>query len=81
MIQTLQHEVLNHFVVVYERHLNHICSEAVRWYNTERGHSARGNLPPAWDSPPETVDTIRLSDVACSTRLGGLLKHYERRAA
>ncbi|MEW4530194.1 integrase core domain-containing protein [Maioricimonas sp. JC845] len=81
VIQTLQHEVLNHFVVVSERHLNHICSEAARWYNSERGHSARENLPPAWDSPPEPVDTIRLSDVACSTRLGGLLKHYWRRAA
>ncbi|QDU35958.1 hypothetical protein Mal4_02410 [Maioricimonas rarisocia] len=77
VIQILQHEVLNQFVAVSERHLNHICSEAVRRYNTERGHSARENLPPAWDSsPPGPVDTTRLSDVACSTRLGGLLTHY-----
>lgn len=80
-IQTLKHEVLNHFVIVSERHLNHICSEAMRWYNTERGHSARDNVPPAWESPPEEVPTISRSDVVCTTRLGGLLKHYVRRAA
>jgi len=61
--------------------LNHICSEAMRWYNTERGHSARDNVPPAWDAPPEEVQTIRRSEVVCTTRLGGLLKHYARRAA
>ena len=80
-IQTLKHEVLNHFVVVSEHHLNHICSEAVLWYNTERGHSARDNVPPAWEAPPEEVHTIKRSDVVCTTRLGGLLKHYARRAA
>ena len=80
-IQTLQHEVLNHFVVVSERHLNHITSQAQAWYNEERGHSSRGHLPPGWTSVPEPVTTIKLSEVACSSRLGGLLKHYWRRAA
>lgn len=45
------------------------------------GHSARENVPPAWDSPPEEVQTIRPSEVVYTTRLGGLLKHYERRVA
>ena len=80
-IWTLKHEVLNHLVVVSPRHLNHIGREAVRWYNTERGHSARDNVPPAWDAAPEPVETIKLTDVACSTRLAGLLKHDWRRAA
>ncbi len=81
VIQTLKHEVLNHFVVVSEKHLNHILSEAVTWYNNKRGHSARENLPPSWQQPTEEIQTIKLKDVGCSTRLGGLLKHYWRRAA
>jgi len=48
VVQTLKHEVLNEFVVVSEKHLNHICREAQVWYNNERGHSARENLPPGW---------------------------------
>ncbi len=81
VVQTLKHEVLNEFVVVSEKHLNHICRVAQDWYNNERGHSARENLPPGWSEHPEEVQTIKLKDVACSTRLGGLLKHYWRRAA
>ena len=81
VVQTLKHEVLNEFVVVSEKHLNHICREAQDWYNHERGHSAKENLPPGWDQQPEEMLTIKLKDVAGSTRLGGLLKHYWRRAA
>jgi hypothetical protein len=33
------------------------------------------------EKPPETNDAVRPKDVVCSSRLGGLLKHYERRAA
>ncbi|MBT5018542.1 MAG: transposase [Planctomicrobium sp.] len=81
VVQTLKHEVLNEFVVVSEKHLNHICRGAQDWYNNERGHSVRENLPPGWSEHPEEVQTIKLKDVDYSTRLGGLLKHYWRRAA
>lgn len=53
VVQTLKHEVLNEFVVVSEKHLNHICREGQTWYNNERGHSARENLPPGWSERPE----------------------------
>jgi hypothetical protein len=81
VVQTLKHEVLNEFVFVSEKHLNHICREAQNWYNNERGHSARENLPLGWEQPPEELQTIKLKDVACSTRLGGLVNLYSRRAA
>ncbi len=81
VVQTLKHEVLNEFVVVSKKHLNHICREAQAWYNNECGHSARENLPPSWGNQPEEIETIKLKDVTCSTKLGGLLKHYWRRAA
>lgn len=81
VVQTIKQEVLNEFVVVSEKHLNHICRESRTWYNDERGHSARENLSPSWIEPPETISTIKLADVGCSTRLGGLLKHDWKRAA
>jgi putative transposase len=80
-IQSLKHECLNKFVIVAPRHLNHVNREWRLHYNRERPHSARSHLPPDCESPPELNSTIPLGDVVCHTRLGGLLKSYERRAA
>ncbi len=80
-IQSLKHECLDKFVIVAPRHLNHVNREWPLHFNRERPHSARDHLPPACESPPETNSMIRLRDVVCHTRLGGLLKSYEQRAA
>lgn len=80
-IQSLKHECLNKFVIVAQRHLNHICREWSAHYNTERPHEFRDHLPPACEQPPEPIEFIRTSDVVCKTRLGGLLNSYSRRAA
>lgn len=81
IIQTLKFECLDKFVIVSERHLNVINGHFQAWYNFERPHSSRDFLPPATESPPEPNETIRLNDVVCETRLGGVLKSYSRRAA
>ena len=81
VIQTLRHEILNYFVIVAPRHLNYITRNAMAWYNHERPHSARDHLPPACEKPPERQVSLKMSDVVCTTRLGGLLKSYSRRAA
>jgi putative transposase len=80
-IRTLKIEFLDKFVIVAERHLNYVNREWRLHYNRERPHEARGHLPPGMEKPPETNDAIRPNDVVSSSRLGGLLKHYERRAA
>jgi len=80
-IQTLQVECLDKFVVVSQGHLNLINRQFQHWYNYERPHSARDFLPPGCESPPAPRDTIRLNEVVCETRLGGVLKSYSRRAA
>lgn len=80
-IQTLKHECLNAFVIVSQRHLNYIVREFQRWYNHERGHTARNHLPPACEQKPEHIDRLRPGDVVCTTRLGGHLTSYSRRAA
>ena len=81
VIQTLQTEALDGLVIVSERHLNHINRELKAWYNTERSHSSRENLPPAWDKPPPPQNTVSPQEIVCTTRLGGLLNSYARRAA
>jgi putative transposase len=45
-IQTLKFECLNKFVIVAEKHLDHICRIWRRHYNEERPHSSRNHLPP-----------------------------------
>ena len=51
-IQTLQVECLDKFVIVAQRHLNHVCQQFEAWYNTERPHEACGHLPPAMEAEP-----------------------------
>ena len=80
-IQSLKVECLDRFVIVAERHLNYINREWRLHYNRERPHEARGHLPPGMEKPPEATETIRNKDVVCSSRLGGLLNSYSRRAA
>ena len=80
-IQTFEQECLDHFLVASEKHLNHIAREFQPHYNFERAHSSQEHLPPAWREKPKPVDTVPMTDVACETRLGGLLKHYWLRAA
>jgi transposase InsO family protein len=80
-VQSLKFEVLDRFVIVAERHLNYVCREWQRHFNGERPHSARGHLPPAWDGVLEPELTVRPRDIVCTSRLGGLLKSYLRRAA
>lgn len=76
-VQTLKHECLNHFVVIGEKHLNHLVSEFVTYYHAQRPHQGKGNVPLTESkSLPVTAGKIH-----CEQRLGGLIKHYYRKAA
>ena len=77
VIQSIQQECLDHFVVLGEKHLNHLISEYVEHYNTERPHRAL-EKPPLSADPPEATTK---GHVVCKERLGGLLRHYHRAAA
>lgn len=80
-IQTLKVELLDRFVIVAPKQLNYVCRIWAWHYNHERPREARGHLPPGMETPPAANETIRLNDVVYSSRLGGLLKHYSRKAA
>ena len=75
-------ECLDHFVVIGQQHLNHIVSEHLAHYHEERPHQGLGNVPitgtPCEDSEGEQP---AMGEIVRQDRLGGLLKHYERRAA
>ena len=57
--------------------MDHVLAEFVEHYHHERPHQGKGNEPltPALSPPPAE------GEVACSERLGGVLRHYYRRAA
>ncbi len=77
----MKQDHLDTFVIVAERHLNHVNREFRLHYNRERPHVARGHAPPEMETPPVTNESIPLDDIVYSSRLGGLRKHYERRVA
>lgn len=80
-VQTIKTECLDLFVVLGETHLRHIVDEFVAYYHAERPHMALGNLPPTMPRPAEAVESLGPQDVVTCERLGGLLRHYERKAA
>ena len=83
-IQALQQEVLDHFIVFGEQHMDHLVSETVEHYHEERPHQSLGNEPPVnrqtTETPGNDTDETMLRIVS-RERLGGRLKHYALRAA
>jgi len=63
------------------QHLRSLVQEYVRYYHTARPHESLGSLPPEMGKPRDDVGVHGPDDVECHEWLGGLLKHYERRAA
>jgi putative transposase len=81
-IQSIKQECLDHFIVLGGTHLNHLVSEYVHYYQTERPHQGIdiGNELLVPMKPPD--ENVPAPDqLVCRERLGGLLKSYSRRAA
>jgi putative transposase len=75
-------ECLKHFIVFGESHLRHIVKHRFTCYRSARPHQGLGSVPIDVTLPsPAPIEDFRLEDVVCHEVLGGLLKHYERRAA
>jgi putative transposase len=87
-IQSVEQECLDHFVIVGEQHFNHLVESWLEYYQTERPHQSKGNglLVPFQRQrkrprKPYSGDVPRVREIQCRERLGGLLKHYYRKAA
>ena len=79
-IQTIQAECLDHFVVLGETHLIFLVTEFVRHFQHQRPHQGVGNVL-LFESPAPPESVPQKSEIRCERSLGGLLKHYHRKAA
>ncbi|HEX5106396.1 MAG TPA: integrase core domain-containing protein, partial [Pirellulaceae bacterium] len=89
-IQSISQECLDRFVIFGEKHFNHLCAEYLAHYHEERPHQSLDNRPLKQTIPrgrptnhfgPLVEQVVPLSEVRCQERLGGLIKHYYRKAA
>ena len=79
-VQSIKNECIGQFVVFGERHLEYLIREYERHYNTVRPHQGLGNQTIIAAPLPIEVP-LNPSEIECESRLGGLLRHYYRRAA
>jgi putative transposase len=82
-VQRTKQEVLDHFIVFGEQHLRQILAAWLDYYHQYRPHQGIGNVPlEERDRPtPPMSDTGPPGEIVCYESLGGLLKHYRRKAA
>jgi putative transposase len=81
-VRRVKEECMNHFIVFGESHLRHIMERWPTYYHKSCPHQGLGNVPIDYDLPPPApLSQFKLEDVVCHESLGGLLRHYERRAA
>ena len=78
---TFQSECVDHFVVLGEAHLRHLLAEFLEQYHQERRTEAEANVPLTGTTSPPANGALSPRQMACRKRLGGLLRHYHRRAA
>jgi len=83
-IATIRRECLDHFACFSLRHADHIVQTFVGYYNEHRPHQGLGNrvlhsAAPLKLSLAQGADSV--DSIGCRSELGGLLKHYCRRAA
>jgi putative transposase len=78
-VQSIKQECLDHFVVFGAQHMDVLCREYLEYYHTERPHQGRENELLV-GKVPQQGKLLKLSDIKCTTRLGGLLKSYQRKA-
>jgi transposase InsO family protein len=76
-IQTIQQECLDKFIAFSQEHLDLLTGEFLEHYHHERPHQGKGNAP--------LTSALKLAssegEIVCSERLGGVLRHYYRKAA
>jgi putative transposase len=79
-VGTLRRELLDHVIVLSQRHLDRLLDEFIEdYYHVARPHQGLdGETPIAQDKPPEITGPSKLVSIPI---LGGLHHRYERVAA
>ncbi|MGD9789511.1 MAG: integrase core domain-containing protein [Phycisphaerales bacterium] len=81
LIQSVQAECLDQFVILGTRHLDYLLREYVDHYNRDRPHSSLEFATPLGRRPSTRAGPAGCREVRCRSRLGGVIKHYYRKAA
>lgn len=80
-IQSIKLECLDHFIVLGAKHLDYLVTQYLEYFHAERPHQGLENKLILQTKPLPDEQAPELEQVVCHERLGGLLKHFERRAA
>ena len=80
-VRTIKNEALDYFIVFGEDRLNHIASSFVQYYTPLRPHQGLENVPLTGSIPEEQTASVDSEEIVGKEWLGGVLKHYERKAA
>ena len=83
-VQSIGQECLDRFVIFGPTYMDHLCHEYLEHYHQERPHQGLANeilVKPKSEQKDEASAIVRLKEIRCKRRLGGLLKSYSRKAA
>ncbi len=80
-IGSLKRECLNHFFCFSLQQMDHIVQTYACYHNEYRPHQGLGNRPPGVSRDPPELPENDHGPILCRRWLGGLLKHYYRKAA
>jgi transposase InsO family protein len=80
-VLSVKSECLDRVIPLGERHLQHLLSEYVQHYHTERNHQSLGNELIEFIEPIPANTNAGEGVVRRRARLGGLLNYYHREAA
>jgi putative transposase len=70
---------LDDMIIFGRRHFSHVLKKIEKHYNTQRPHQGIGNAVPLGYDPPEK--SASFAEVECHEELGGMLRHYYKKAA
>ncbi len=76
VIGTIRRELLDHILIMDERHTRQVLKTYEDHYNRYRPHKARDQLPPAARQHPAAVHDLGTHSVLRTRILGGLINEY-----
>ena len=80
-VKSIKIECLRFFMVFGKKHLDHLVTSYVSFYNEFRPHQALENRPLTGKWSDEDEPLTEDQQIICHESLGGILRHYERVAA
>ena len=84
-IASLKRECLNYFACFSLKHVDHVVQAFVYYYSELRPHQGKANQALSCSSTEQSQAAAGQLEpfgrIGCQSELGGLLKHYFRRAA